>query len=121
MTDSLIGETANLLGLGQVGFKKLDVSNCCLGDTGLSKLWTGIAGQSTSLEALDTSENQGTVKFEIIRFALSQLRAVKSLNIAGNTRLTTEASLFDEAALNSWNLQQLDLSGISVCPNFPFH
>lgn len=53
--------------------------------------------------------------FETIRYALSQLRAIQRLNIAGNTRIATDVSLFDEAALNRWELQELDLSGIAVC------
>lgn len=90
------------------------MSNCSLGDTGLSKLWTGLAGQSNSLEYLDTSNNQGTVSFDIARHTLSQLRAMKKLNMAGNTRLDPDISLFDEAAINTWSLEELDLSGIMV-------
>ena len=100
--------------LDHVSLKKLDVASCGLGDTGLSKLWAGICGQAHTLESLDTSDNQGTAKFETIRNTLSQLRAIKKLNMAGNTRLDTDAPLLDEAAINQWSLQELDLSGISV-------
>lgn len=91
------------------------MARCCLGDSGLFRLWAGIPGQAASLETIDTSENQGTVKFELIQGALYQLRALKKLRIAGNTRLNTDASLFSAEAISGWELQELDLSGIAVC------
>lgn len=102
--------------------RKLDLANCGLGDEGLTTLWTGIAGQGTSLQHIDTSENQGTVKFEIIYDALSQLQVIKKLNIAGNTRIPLDVPLFDESALHTWALEELDLSGIAVsrCPIYQF-
>lgn len=116
----MLTKAANILVLDHVYFKELNLANCSLGDAGLSKLWSGLAGQAASLENLDTSDNQGTVGFEVARNTLSQLWAIKRLNMAGNTRLHSDASLFDEAAINTWSLQELDLSGIavsdSVCP-----
>lgn len=105
---------ANILVLDHVHFKKLDLAKCALGDAGLSKLWTGIAGQAHSLEWLDTSDNHGIARFEVIQYTLRQLRRITKLNIAGNTRITSGESLFDEATIASWALQDLDLSGIAV-------
>lgn len=112
--DNLIRGKANLLVLNNVHLRSLDVANCGLGDIGLSKLWTGLSGQATSLEEVNTSENQGTVKFEVLRHSLSQLRTIRKLNIAGNTRIGSLRPLFDEAAINTWDLEELDVSGIAV-------
>ncbi|KAM0204621.1 hypothetical protein ACHAPI_000388 [Fusarium lateritium] len=109
-----VEELANLLVLDEVYMKKLDLSNCGLGDEGLSTLWTGIPGQGANLQHIDTSENQGTVKFEIIRDSLSQLQAIRKLNIAGNTRIPYDVPLFEDYILNSWCLEELDLSGIAL-------
>jgi hypothetical protein len=109
-----IEELANLLVLDEVYMKKLDLSNCGLGDEGLTTLWAGIPGQGANLQHIDTSENQGTVKFETIRDSLSQLRAIRKLNIAGNTRLPFDVPLFEDHVLSSWSLEELDLSGIAV-------
>jgi hypothetical protein len=105
---------ANLLVLEHVRFTKLNLARCCLGDGGLTRLWSGMPGQAACLETIDTSDNQGTVKVEIISRALNQLRAINKLRIAGNTRLITNTPLFDEETINMWTLQELDLSGISV-------
>lgn len=100
--------------LDHVNFKKIHFAKCALGDAGLSKLWTGLAGQIHSLECLDTSDNQGIVRFDIIQNALRCLRRITKLNIGGNTRITCDESLFDEEAIGSWALQEIDLSGIAV-------
>lgn len=105
---------ANILVLDEVYIRKLELSNCGLGDDGLSKLWTGLSGQGVSLQVIDTSENQGTVKFEIIHYTLGQLNAIRKLNIAGNTRIPLDVPLFDGEVLHSWALEELDLSGIAV-------
>lgn len=109
-----VEDMANLLVLDHTYLKKLEIAKCGLGDAGLTKVWTGISGQAASLEVVDTSDNQGTVKFEVIYPSLAELRAIKSLRIAGNTRLPPGVSLFDEAALNFWVLEELDLSGIAL-------
>ena len=95
-------------------FKKLELANCHLGDAAISKLWLNMAGQASSLQTLDTSGNHGIVKFELIQHSLSQLRAITKLNIAGNTRIDSDMSLFDEDAIHSWALEDLDISGIGV-------
>lgn len=97
-----------------MGIKKLELSQCGLGNAGLSKLWTGLGGQASRLEVLDTSNNQGIVQPEIIRHTLGQLRALKVLKIAGNTRAHGDYPLFDQASIYCWNLEELDLSGIAV-------
>ncbi len=94
--------------------KELGLSQCHLGDAGLTKFWTCLSGQSESLEVIETSDNQGIVRFEVVRYTLSQLRALRILNIAGNTRLTTDESIFEPATINHWQLEELDLSGIAV-------
>ncbi|KAF5005852.1 hypothetical protein FDECE_7737 [Fusarium decemcellulare] len=109
-----VEELANLLVLDEIYMRKLDLSNCGLGDEGLATLWAGIAGQGSTLQHIDTSENQGTVKFEVIHYSLSQLQAIRKLNIAGNTRIPLDLPLFEESALNSWALEELDLSGIAL-------
>ncbi|KAK7425383.1 hypothetical protein QQZ08_008169 [Neonectria magnoliae] len=113
-SQSDVEDLSNLLVLDQTYLKKLEIANCGLGDAGLAKVWTTISGQAASLEALDTSNNQGTVKFDIIHRSLNDLRVIKKLNIAGNTRLPSEVALFNEAVLNSWALEELDLSGIAL-------
>lgn len=90
------------------------MAQCNLGDAGLTKLWTGLSGQSESLEVIDTSDNQGVVRFDVIRDTLAQLRSLRKLNIAGNTRVTPDISIFDEAAIHRWDLEEMDLSGIAV-------
>ena len=105
---------ANVLGLDDVHMKKIELSNCALGDGDLTQLWSGLAGQAETIEWIDTSNNNGTVGFETITYTLRQLRNIKKLNISGNTRLISEEPLFAEGALNSWALQELDLSGIVV-------
>lgn len=92
----------------------MDLSNCSLGDAGLSKLWVGLAGQADSLEWIDTSGNQGVVRFEILQSTLSGMRRLSKLKIAGNTRILSEESLFDAVTMQNWQLQELDLSGITV-------
>ncbi|KAH6998507.1 hypothetical protein BKA56DRAFT_626898 [Ilyonectria sp. MPI-CAGE-AT-0026] len=114
LSPSDVEDLANLLVLDHTYLRKLEIASCGLGDAGLSKVWTGISGQAASLEVLDTSDNQGTVKFDVIQHSLSELRAIKKLKIAGNTRLHPEIPLFDEAALNFWTLEELDLSGIAL-------
>lgn len=105
---------ADLLTLDQVHLRRIDLSECSLGDAGLSKLWVSLAGQADSLEWINTSNNQGVVRFEIIQSALSGLRRLSKLEIAGNTRILSEESLFDELTMQTWQLQELDLSGIMV-------
>lgn len=95
-------------------FRKLHLAQCALGDSSLSRLWTGLAGQAHSLESLDTSDNQGTVKFELMQGTLLRLQRITELRMAGNTRIPPEESLFHEAAIGSWRLRDLDLSGIAV-------
>ncbi|KAL7946194.1 hypothetical protein V8C42DRAFT_352529 [Trichoderma barbatum] len=107
-----VAELANVFGLDDVHMKKVELSNCGLGDVDLNKLWSGLAGQAETIECIDTSNNSGTVGFETITYTLRQLRNIKKLNISGNTRLISEEPLFAERALNSWALQELDLSGI---------
>lgn len=94
--------------------RKVDLSNCGLGDIDLNKLWSGLAGQAETIEYIDTSGNSGTVGFDTLTYTLRQLRNIKKLNISGNTRLVSEEPLFAEGALQSWALQELDLSGIVV-------
>jgi hypothetical protein len=107
-------EKGNILALDQVHLRGLDLSKCSLGDAGLSRLWVSLAGQADSLEWIDTSNNQGVVRFEIIQSTLSGLRRLSKLKIAGNTRILSEESLFDEVTMQGWQLQELDLSGIMV-------
>ena len=80
----------------------------------MSKLWAGIPGQAHSLQTIDTSNNHGIVKCDLLRHGLDQLRAIRKLNISGNTRLDTGNPLVDEATINGWTLTELDLSGIAV-------
>ncbi|POR37921.1 Uncharacterized protein TPAR_01874 [Tolypocladium paradoxum] len=109
-----VDELANILVLDHVNFKKLHFAKCALGDAGLSKLWTGLAGQVHSLECLDTSDNQGIVRFDVIQNTLRRLRRITKLNIAGNTRITCDESLFDQETIGSWALQEIDLSAIAL-------
>lgn len=109
-----VDELASILTLEHVRLKKIELAGCSLGDAGLNKLWTGLAGQARSLQTIDTSDNQGAAYLDIIRGALSQLRNLRKLKITGNTRLHPEVSLFDDTAINSWTLSELDLSGIAV-------
>ncbi|KAK2592971.1 hypothetical protein QQS21_009338 [Conoideocrella luteorostrata] len=109
-----LDELANLLVLDQVHLRRLDLSKCSLGDGGLSKLWVSVAGQANSLEWIDTSNNQGVVRFETIQTTLSGMRRLCKLKIAGNTRILSEESLFDEITMHDWELQELDLSGIML-------
>lgn len=90
------------------------MSGCSLGDAGLTKFWTGVSGQARSLETIDTSDNQGVVKFDILRHNLGRLRAIKKLNISGNTRIDSDSPIFEEVTINKWTLSELDLSGIAV-------
>lgn len=110
----LTPDPANMLGLDYAHIKKLHLSKCALGDAGLSRLWTALAGQAFSLECLDTSDNQGIVRFDIIRGTLSLLQRVVSLNIAGNTRILSDEPLLDADVMANWLLRDLDLSGIMV-------
>lgn len=110
---------ANVLVLDHVGIKRLELSQCGLGNAGLSKLWTGLSGQSTRLEVLDTSYNQGIVQPDIIRHTLGELEVLKVLKIAGNTRAHEDSPLFDHAAICRWHLEELDLSGIAVSSDTP--
>ncbi|KAL7937679.1 hypothetical protein V8C35DRAFT_185909 [Trichoderma chlorosporum] len=107
-----VAELANVLAMDEVHMKKIELSNCGLGDVDLTKLWSGLAGQAETIECIDTSNNSGTVGFDTITYTLRQLRNIKKLNISGNTRLISEEPLFAEGALNSWALEELDLSGI---------
>lgn len=107
-----VAELANVFALDDVHLRKVDLSNCGLGDIDLNKLWSGLAGQAETIEYIDTSGNSGTVGFDTLTYTLRQLRNIKKLNISGNTRLVSEEPLFAEGALQSWALQELDLSGI---------
>ncbi|KAG6259721.1 hypothetical protein E4U24_000036 [Claviceps purpurea] len=109
-----LDDLANLLALNQVHLRRLDLSRCSLGDTGLSKLWMSLAGQANSLESIDTSNNHGVVRFETIQSSLSGMKRLSKLNIAGNTRFLSEESLFNEATMHDWELQELDLSGMML-------
>lgn len=100
--------------LDHVSIKRLELSQCGLGNAGLSKLWTGLGGQALRLQFLDTSNNQGIVQPDIIRHSLGQLQALRVLKMAGNTRTHGDQPLFDQAAIYRWNLEELDLSGIAV-------
>ncbi|KAM4054739.1 leucine rich repeat protein [Hirsutella rhossiliensis] len=53
-------------------------------------------------------------RFEMMQNTLRQLKRITKLNIAGNTRITSDESLFDEAIIGSWALQDIDLSGIAL-------
>lgn len=110
----LILVLANVFASDDVHLRKVDLSNCGLGDIDLNKLWSGLAGQAETIEYIDTSNNNGTVGFDTLTYTLRQLRNIKKLNISGNTRLVSEEPLFAEGALQSWALQELDLSGIVV-------
>ncbi|KAJ6446376.1 leucine rich repeat protein [Purpureocillium lavendulum] len=107
-------ELANLLALDYVHIKKLHLAKCALGDAGLSQLWGALGSQGFSLECLDTSDNQGIVRFDAIQRTLKKLQRLTSLNIAGNTRIMSEASLFDSETIMKWALQDLNLSGIML-------
>ncbi|PFH61342.1 hypothetical protein XA68_17591 [Ophiocordyceps unilateralis] len=109
-----VDELANLIEQGQVHFKKLHLARCALGDSGLLKLWKGLAGQAHSLESLDTSDNQGSVRFEMIQSTLRRMRRLTRLVISGNTRIASDGSLLDEATMSLWALEELDLSGIPL-------
>lgn len=109
-----LDELANLLMLEQVHVRRMDLSKCSLGDSGLSRLWMSLAGQSNSLEWLDTSDNQGTVRFETIKSTLRRMKRLCKLKIAGNTRILSDEPLFDEMTMQEWELQELDLSGIAL-------
>ncbi|CAG9971837.1 unnamed protein product [Clonostachys byssicola] len=109
-----IEEFANVLVLDTVAFRSLKFAGCRLGDEGLSTLWTAFAGQAGSLEVIDTSNNQGTIKHELLKYTLRQLQYLRRLNIAGNTRLNPGQSLFEEATLHTWELEELDLSNITL-------
>ncbi|PHH77678.1 hypothetical protein CDD80_330 [Ophiocordyceps camponoti-rufipedis] len=109
-----VDELAHLLEQGQVHFKKLHLAKCALGDPGLLKLWKGLAGQAHSMESLDTSDNQGSVRFETIQSTLRRMRRLTRLVISGNTRITSDGSLLDGATMNLWALEELDLSGIPL-------
>lgn len=106
--------SANALVLDHVAIRRLEVSRCGLGTAGLSKLWSGLAGQATRLEYLDTSDNQGKVHPDIICLTLSKLRALKTLKLAGNTSAHLDKPLLDQAAICRWKLEDLDLSNIDV-------
>lgn len=105
-------ELAVTLVLDHVRLRRLDLSNCDLGDAGLAKIWTALAAQGPSLEAIDTSSNWGFVKEDVMRNTLSQFRHLTTLRIAKNTRLESDVSLFDIKAMSLWRLEVLDLSGI---------
>lgn len=105
---------ASIMLLDHAYIRKLEMSDCSLGDAGLTKLWSGLAGQAPYLELIDTSDNQGVVKAEVLRQTLGQLQRITRLNIAGNTRLESDDCLFDEAVMSNWTLKELDLSGIAL-------
>ncbi|KAM3454875.1 hypothetical protein MY5147_006824 [Beauveria neobassiana] len=96
-----------------VRLRRLELADCGLEDFGLSDIWMSLDHQA-DLSILDLSNSKGLVKFEIICNALSRFRGVTKLCIARNVRLATELSLFDDDALATWQLQELDLSGIAL-------
>ncbi|KFA55474.1 hypothetical protein S40293_02078 [Stachybotrys chartarum IBT 40293] len=114
LAPSDVDELATVMRQEHVCLRSLDLSRCNLGDAGLSQIWTGLAAQGLTLDTIDTSDNQGTVRGEILRNTLRQMKSLTKLRIAGNARLDSEKALFDEAALNCWALQELDLSGIAL-------
>lgn len=105
-------ELRDTLGNHHVRLRRLELAHCGLVDFGLSDIWTALDHQADSLEKIDLSDNQGTVRFEIVCNALSRFRGVTKLCIGRNVRLATGLSLFDDDALATWQLQELDLSGI---------
>lgn len=105
---------ANILVLEHVNIRKLDLSTCGLTDADLSKLWLALSGQAKTLDCLDISNNQGIVKFDVIRQTMSQFRAITKLNISGSTRINSDKSLFVDNVIQNWPLEELDLSGIMV-------
>lgn len=107
-------DVATIMRQEHVCLRSLDLARCNLGDAGLSQIWTGLAAQGLTLDTIDTSDNQGTVRGEILRNTFRQMKSLTKLRIAGNARLDSEKALFDEAAMNCWALQELDLSGIAV-------
>ncbi|RDA86709.1 hypothetical protein CP532_4222, partial [Ophiocordyceps camponoti-leonardi (nom. inval.)] len=112
-----VDELTNLLKQGPVHFKKLHLARCALGDAGLLKLWKGLESQAHSLESLDTSDNQGSVQFETIQGTLRRMRRITRLVISGNTRISSDGALLDEATMSLWALEELDLSGIPLNDN----
>lgn len=107
-----VDELRDVLSLPNLRLRRLELADCGLADFGLSDVWTALDNQAETLEIVDLSNNQGTVRFEIICNALSHMSGVTKLSIARNVRLATELSLFDDEALLTWRLQELDLSGI---------
>lgn len=114
LSEDDVDEFAHILMLSHVHIRRLELSDCGLGDAGLSMLWKGLACQGEFLEVLDTSNNYGTVKFDIVCNALSRFKSLTKLYMSRNTRITSDLSLFDDDALSSWPLQELDLSGITL-------
>lgn len=107
-----VDDLAVTLVLDHVRLRRLDLSNCDLGDAGLAKIWTALAAQGPSLEAIDTSNNWGFVKEDVMRNTLNQFRNLTTLRIAKNTRLESDTSLFEIKTMALWQLEVLDLSGI---------
>ncbi|KJZ78965.1 hypothetical protein HIM_01738 [Hirsutella minnesotensis 3608] len=109
-----VDELANLLMSGHMHLKKLALAKCALADAELSKLWMALPEQSLSLEWLDISDNHGTVRFDVVQNTLKQMKRITRLNISGVTRITSHESLLDRSAMNFWELQEVDLSGIHL-------
>ncbi|EGX94373.1 leucine rich repeat protein [Cordyceps militaris CM01] len=107
-------ELRDTLNLHHVRIRRLELAECGLCEFGLSDIWTALDRQAETLEILDLSNNPAVVRFEIICNALSHLKGITKLCIARNVRLATELSLFDDDALATWQLQELDLSGIII-------
>lgn len=107
-----VDDLAIAMVMDHVHIRRLDLSHCDLGDLGLTKLWTALAAQASTLEAVDTSNNRGFVREDTMRQTLNQLRGLSTLRIANNTRVLSDAPLFDFDAIKTWPLEVLDLSGI---------
>ena len=107
-----VDELTNILMLEHTSVKKLDLSNCSLGEFGLSKIWSVLPVQANCLESLDLSDNAGTINYDYMLDSLNGLRAIKQLKLRGNTRLPHDIALFEEASISNWVLEELDLSGI---------
>lgn len=114
MSPDDVDELVNVTELEKVHLRRLEVADCGLGESGLSRLWITLAAQARSLRAIDTSNNYGVVRLSLMREILSQLRGLTKLCIANNTRLDADTPLFDWEALSTWALQELDLSGIML-------
>ncbi|OAA74124.1 leucine rich repeat protein [Cordyceps fumosorosea ARSEF 2679] len=107
-------ELRDILTLPHVRLRRLELAQCGLGEFGLSDIWSTLDQQTDSLEILDLSNNPGIVQLEVVCNTLRHLSSVTKLCIARTVRLATGVSLFDDDALVTWQLQELDLSGMMI-------